>query len=647
MSQVHPIVPPVLAVLIVLGYAASLWWLLRCESMRTLLVLTILSCLSLSLRFFYTTDFPRGLYEDEPNILQAAMHSMRAGRLFGESSVLIPEFLSVLFQGQLAFLIGPNRWAMRAYSIATSVLATPAAFAAGRALGLRVVASMVPAALVAVLPPFMFYGRIILGGELVFHQLLMLAALARLIWVNGWWPEVAIGAFAQCLLLYDYWCGRAMLGMQLVAMVLARGRQRLLCLAVLVLALIGYVPYFNQRTTNMVRGVTDHIRPELMEHPLQDLQVRAVAVFKALVTPTANDGWGTIRAAAMHPPLILAVAALGVLLNPGRRGLFLLAGFLGGLAPAALSEGAPSAHRMLMAFAFVPLAAACALDTIRWRVVRVAAVVAVVLICSAQSLQLYFSPKFWGAESRWLFDWEKTGLVEALPAPPHPHFIVMQQVGFFFKPLALVDGDYDILDAANWYPANDRALTYVFEQHAAPLRGFYDSLLGYERVQSFGHAFMVDFPARDWSWLRQYGWTYEAHCDEKLWRGQVPTLLHFGLTFHALQCPKPVTHVWCGRWNGPPSTMQLTWNGAATVDTSTAGRVLEKTGFEKQAEFTVEPDAIVTVSITLQVGESFLAELFERTPAGVRLPPWERVSPYVEENAAPSESLQPAAPPRF
>jgi len=618
---------PALAILIVLGYVAALWWLLRRESTVVLLALAALTCLSLTLRLFYTTDYPSGLYEDEPNALAYAMDMLRQGQLWGESRVLIPVFLTVLFQGQLAFLIGPTRWAVRLYSMSTSVLATPAIFALGRALGLRAIPSLAAGALFAVLPWSLLYGRIHLGGELFFHELLLLTVLARLIWQQGRWAEVAIGAFAQCLLLYDYWAGRAVLGMSLVAAVLARGWQRVLCGLVLVIAILGYIPYLRGAPPNMVRGVTDHIRPELYEHPIRDVSQRTLVTLDALLHPVAADGWATIRAGAMNPPLVLAVAILGICAPPGRRAVFLLAGFLGGLAPAILSDGAPSTHRMLMAYAFIPLAAACALDWIRWRTIRAAAAVIVVLIVGFQSTRLYFSYDYWQEASRWLFDWERTALIEALPPAPHPTFVVMREVGFYFQPLAQVDPNWEPLSVENWIPVAHRPAIYLIDWSSGRLRPFYESLVGSERIQGFGRAFLVHIDGRDWSWMKQHGWNYEAHCGSAVWRGQVPTLYHHALTFRNMVCGQPITHIWRGRWNGPETTLRLKWTGAAVVDT-TQGRMVEQQGFERVADFGVEPESIITVSITLAPEASFLAELLELPSEDAEVVSrWERVSP--------------------
>jgi len=58
-----------LALAIVAASAVALWWLLRAESTTTLLLLALLASTALTVRLVYTTDFPRGLNEDEPKVL--------------------------------------------------------------------------------------------------------------------------------------------------------------------------------------------------------------------------------------------------------------------------------------------------------------------------------------------------------------------------------------------------------------------------------------------------------------------------------------------------------------------------------------------------------------------------------------------------
>src|SRR5262249_13188502 len=133
-------------------------------------------------------------------------------------------------------------------------LASPAAFAAARALGVGVGPSLVAGGLVAVLPWSLLYGRMMFGGELIFHELLLIAALARLVWQRGRWVDALLGAFALCLLFWHSFACRAMVALPLVAIVLARDwRQRAWCASVVPMALLGWYPYL--RTNPVMAGV--------------------------------------------------------------------------------------------------------------------------------------------------------------------------------------------------------------------------------------------------------------------------------------------------------------------------------------------------------------------------------------------------------
>jgi hypothetical protein len=614
---------PVLTVLILLAYTASLWWLLRSEKTTTMLALVALCGLSFALRLVYTTEFPPGFIEDEPWDLNCAVEVLKAGRLFTQSSFHLPVLLNALFQAQLVPLLGPTRWTIRGYSLVTSVLATPAAFAAARALRLRTAPSLAAAAFVVMLPWSIFYGRVMYGGELVFHQLLLVAALALLIGAEGGWLEVGIGGFGLCLLLYDYFAGRAMLGLPLVAAALASGRRRLLCVAVLAIAFLGWSPYLAGRPPDAFGGIMAQYDIGFATQPLATLRSNTLTVLRAFVTPTARDGFFTICSAAMHPLLILALAGIGTL-AAGRRGLFLLGGFVGGLAPAIVS-GQASTHRMMLAFPFIALAAACALDGLPWRRVRLGAAVAAALIVGVQSVRLFFSPAFWPWGSRAAFAPDRSALVEAIPLPPHPRLVLARQVGYWWGARELIDSNYEVLSVDNWFPPDHRAQMYAFTGEYAALRPFYDGLFGAQRVSVFQSAFLVSFEAGEWSWLQQHGWKYETHCGDAIRVGQVPTLFHLHWTFRDLtQCAEPVRHVWSGRWTGPPALLRLRYSGAATVDTA-AGRVLDVHGWEHADDFHVAAGSPITVRVT---ADPFVyAALFEVTPAGELVPAWERVDP--------------------
>jgi len=616
-----------LATAIVLGYAGSLWWLLRRESAAPLGGLVVLCAVALGLRLAWYSDYPRGLYQDEPLFLQVAMRALRDHRIFGEAQAVgVPALLGSLFEAQLVPFVGAGRWAIRSYSMATSVLAVAAAFALARAVGLRRLPSLAAAAFVAVLPWSVFYGRIHWGGELVLHQLLLLAALARLIWGGGSWAEVAIGSFALCLLVYDYWAGHAMLGMPLVAAVLAVGYRRWLCVCILAVAVAAQIAYFNTHPPPQWNFRSLATR-DLSSQPTTVPQ-RLLQTLDTFLRPSAYNYLASIQSAALHPPLLLLLAALGLglaLVTAPRRGLFLAAGFLGGLTPALFTSGPPSTHRMLMGFAFVTLAAATALDEVPWRRWRTPLIVAVVALIGVHSVRLYFSPEFWPRDTRKLFDWERSEVVDALPAPPHPFLVVTPQFGEFMLPHALVDRNQERLSVENWYPPRHDAVLYAFEWRAGPLQSFYADLFGWARLQTFGRGFLVRLEATDWSWLRVHGWAYTSRCNGDVLSGQVPALFQPGWMFQQQisRCfGTATTHTWRGRWNGPATPLQLYFSGTVTIDTG--AQILTDSGFEKVLHFVAQPDSVLTIQIENLPTQTLLAEVLDLNGDAPR---WSSVSP--------------------
>ena len=646
-----------LALAIVTASALSLWYLLRGESWSTLALLALLTALSLCLRLAYTTDFPTGLNEDEPKVLYAAGRAVQKNTLLAESNISVPILPHALFQGQLIPLLGPGRWSIRLYNFVGGVLCTPAGFAAARALQLSVAPSLAAAGLITVLPWSLFYSRVMTGAELNFFELLLVAALARLVFSGsaggppaerarsdlqaesrqtaGGPPalpgvrEWLLGSFALAWLLYGYWCTRAMLGMSLVAAVLASGRRRLWCVAIPAVALALYAPYVAANRNSMFISQGVNLTYYADFGGLAMLAQRTFDGLSSFVWPVAADGWLTIRSAALHPVLLLVVACFGALTGV-RRAVFLWAGFLGGLAPAVLAWGPPSTHRMLMAFPFVALAAGCALeDLLVWPRVRRVASAALVVLVGWWSVRLYFSEQFWPPETRWVFDAPRTALFESLPLPPGPQVIMMRQVTFFRDPRRLVTPNDVQLAVENWFPP-DQGAVYAFSAEAVALRPFYEQLLGATRVQSFGWTFSVTFEPRDWSWLRQHGWSYETHCGGQTLRGQVPTLFLPNFTFGELACAEPAQHIWRARWDGPTTPLRLRAEGHAVVEAGSA-RFESGAAVDTIVDFTAEPGMDIRITVTTPHPQPWVyAALLERTPAAERVPAWERATPLFD-----------------
>ena len=544
-----------LAGAIVLGAGLALCWLLRRERRATLLAVLALTAAALALRLFHLDDFPRGLNEDEPKVLGSAIAALSEGNLLKESAISVPIAMHARFQATLVPLRGVGRWTIRLYSLVGGVLCVPAAFAAARAMRLTVLASLAGAALVAVLPWALFYSRVMQGAELTFQQLLLLAALAALIWRRGGWVDALIAAFALAWMLYGYWCTRAMLPMPLLAALLATGRRRLWCVAVLALGVLPYLPYPRANPHSVYVG--QGLQPALLTQidPVATAQ-RAVETLHAFVAPVAQDGWLTVRAGALHPAVLLLVAVAGALTG-WRRAAFLCGGFGLGLIPTVLAWGPPSTHRMMMAFPFVALAVAAACDDLlprrRWRAAAVALAIGATALWS---VRLYFSDAFWFTETRWLFDPERTELVEALPLDAGRPVILLHQVTHFREPRRLIAADDRTLTVEQWPPPASGAI-YAFTQQGAALRPLFLEIFGAERVRSYGRAFTVDVPPGDWSHLRAHGWTYCARCGDAVRRGLVPTLHQLGIAFADFECPTPSTHVWAARWEGAPARLRV------------------------------------------------------------------------------------------
>jgi hypothetical protein len=621
-----------IALVIITGYAASVWWLLRDQPRNTVLVIVLIAIAALAVRLAGTNDYPAGLNQDESWRLATAMRLRRDGIVFATDGTHLPALLSIAFRAPLADVFGPTRWASRTYSLVLGALSPLAAFAAASALGMDVISALGASALIAVLPWAIFFSRVDCGGEMIFHQFLLIAALARIVWRGGRWFDIAIGAFGLSLLLYDYWAGRSMLALPVVASVLAAGWARGRCLAVAGIAALVYLPQALRVQDAMLR----HLEPHLGEGVVGVLAPKLAHALHALVAPVAGDAYLTISAAAMHPWLVLGAALIGVLWPP-RRGLFLLGGFAAGMAPWVLSEG-PSSHRILMAYPFVALAAASAFGWIagpRWRVATVTAFAAIVAVLS---LRLYFSADFWPDQSRRIFDWEMTDMVEALPRPVAGRLIATQATAFIFAPYAALYPSYEPWTVDNWLPPDGFRSRYLFHPNYWPLEPFYENILGKERVRRFGRAFWLNFEAGQWAWMQRCGWRYTARCGEAAHSVLIPTMFLLDVGYANRGCNGPTTHLWRGHWRGLAAHLQLEFGGELTVNVNNRV-VLRQAGPQGLADLDVAPDDDVEISMVSNTTVS--AVMWEVTDVARRIPAWESVEPL-----SPATAVESAAPSR-
>lgn len=617
---------PVFAVTvaIVSGYAFSLWWFLRRESAQTLLWLAVICSLALSIRLVDSGHQPEGLWEDESRFLASATQQLRFGNLLGREPTGGPALLIAVFQSQLVPLFGVGRWTIRTYSLLTSVLSCAAGFAAARAMGLRVAPGLGVAGLLAVLPWSVFWGRISMGGELPFHQLLLIAATARVIWGNGGWVETLIGGFGLTLLLYDYWAGRAMLAMPFIGFALAKGRGRFACLAMLVVGVLGLsVQAGSDIVGSFTAILVDRFDPSYaVGNPIEVLFARLLRAARVLVAAAGRfDAQLTAPAAGIHPPWLLAVALLGSFTGL-RRSLCLWGGFLAGVAPEVLSASAlPSVHRLMMCFPFVALGAGAALDLLPIRRLRAAGVAVVVLVAGVQSAALFFSDRFWTKELKEGLESSASAAVASLP-DVHPPAYFSRSCDVHLAARGLIDRNVGILRLETWYPPPGPSI-YLFTDQERILRPYYEDILGPDRVKVYGSAFVVHLENRDWNWMRESGWTQIVHCSGNTVRTRVPAI--YTMSLQPSHCAKPSATVWLGKWTGPAARLRLHFSGSVRIELGGSGPVTAS-GYEEDVEFDVLPDSEVRVYLDYGT-QNILAELTEKTEAGYRIPPWGHVTP--------------------
>jgi hypothetical protein len=364
---------------------------------------------------------------------------------------------------------------------------------------------------------------------------------------------------------------------------------------------------------------------EYSQKPLQVLETKTRQALHALVEPVAYDQWLTISTAAVHPEWLLALALVGSLTGV-RRALFLWAGFLGGLAPAILGYSPlPSTRRMLMAFPFIALAASCALDVVPWRRLRAALSAALILVTGVWSVRYYFSDAFFPPWSRWVFDADRTAVLEALPTPLDRRLIFAPSLGYTYAARSWYDTQSQSLHASNFFPPLEGDVLYAFDQNFRPLQPLYLAAFG-SRVQIFGGGFLVALEKGDWSWLRRYGWAYQTLCQGHARSAQLPALFQVKFTFPELHCATPIVHTWIGRWRGGAAQLRMRYTGKLKV-TSERATLLEGDGWEAQGDFRAEPDDLLTLTLEVPVGAPVLAALTEVIPSGERAPLLSSITP--------------------
>ena len=399
-----------LTVSILGGTVVVLWWLFHTESARTCLLVAALVALALTLRLIYPTSYPTGYNPDEIQHCRSGVWLRQMDNPVGPSATGNPALSVTLFCAPLLPYL-PPRLAIRGASMVAGSLSVALLFALCRAIQLDLTASLTAAALAAVLPWSLFFGRLSMSGEIPFAEAVVLTMLARLIWrARAGWREALCGAGAIGFGLYNYFAADMLLAIPLaLTPLMPDWRRRAWTLAMVVAGAVLWVPWwrasiYQWAVLNSVLGVPDPnipptyaVTPGLFVHPVSVGAGRIWILLRCLVEPVAQFYIWTQPAVMVHPPVVLLAAAWGLVRTGWRRAYFLIASAGIGAVPGLVSAsgGTISAHRAILALPLVSVAAACGIHCVPWRTVRIVVAVVLISLATVQSLMLFYSPAFW------------------------------------------------------------------------------------------------------------------------------------------------------------------------------------------------------------------------------------------------------------
>lgn len=574
MQLVFPFSPLILTFVCLVAYGASLWWLLRDESRRTLVALSLVSLVALALRVIFIYDYPPGVNDDEVQTIAAAFAARDSGRIF-MPGVEGPILHAVLFQAPLVSVLDSLFWAMRWYPMALSVLAIPVCFSIGKALRLTSLASYVLTALVTVLPWSLFWSRLPWGGEIIFYQCLLVAAVARVIWQKGGRGDVLVGIVGLSGLLWEYTGAWSMLSMPFIGMVLAPDwRSRKNSLFILIGAIAAWLPYLVDISSWWVyisQKAVDSTTQRTLESTYITYRPLVERTLETFIAPVGNSSWISMHSVAIHPLAVLITAALGLLCVSPRKTLFILGGFTAGISTAVVSyQSAPSTHRMMCAFLFVSIASAAFFNALATRLTnprysRVAPLAAGVflLITASQSIALFFSPVFWTQSSGVFFHGE-TLISESLRLPAESKTVLDAEIFRYLKVRNPRQNQYDILTYENVQPTEPRrqTLSRPFKQWFS----LYQDALPNGQTQLFGEAthpqsLLATFTQADILKWSQYGWNLTISCaDGSLPPKSVRTPLlavEQRIAIANMPCGQVKEYTFSASWQGSPTDLTL------------------------------------------------------------------------------------------
>jgi hypothetical protein len=642
-----PFSPLILSVIFLGAYIFCMWWLLRRERWSTLCALLLLTIGTAWLHTYQVLELPPGLNDDEIKTLKST-HEFFGNRKIFVLAAQGPILHAILFQMPLVWWTDSTWWAMRTYPIVFGILAVPISYSVGRALRFGITPSFVVAALVAILPWSLFWGRISWGGEIIFYQALLLAALGRIIWCDGGRNEVVIGALGLSGLLWDYTGAWSMLAMPFIAALVGHTlRQRVLCLGVFALAITLWIPYLLnigewwQHISNKVSvgaGAPTPSSVEGLQQRFDHVMMTLRQTLRAFYYPEGNVYWISMHSVAIHPIFVLAVAALGVVVSLVRRSLFVVLGFMAGLTPALLSySGAPSTHRMMCAFIFVSIACGALFQSVAQALKGKAgslanAAIALVFIGATgyQSFTLFFSEDFW-KESNRIFFTSETALAETIRLPASPPVAAGLHVN------RLLDArEVRLSGSTNMcfeHLAPTEPMTLAITTPLYPIVPFYLDNLPPEQVTSFGKgpygtSVKAVFNESEVARWQKFGWTAERRC-----ANNTLTNIHLPMFYlpHELGwrdlCYNQREVKMKAEWLREPTELSLVTSGGARVrlETSSGTALPPSTESRTERKVTLHPGEVVTITAESVHGSS--TWLVEGSGPGAKIPKLESFRP--------------------
>jgi hypothetical protein len=582
--------PPIILTFLLLGiYTFSIWWLLREERSRHLYILLIITLVATALRLHNIYDLPPGLNDDEVKTLKGAKEFLDNRRI-STLGVEGPYLLSILFQVPLATTLDSTFWSMRLYPIISGALAVPISFAVGRAMLSGALPSFALSLLVATMPWSLFWSRISWGGEIIFNQTILLAALGRIIWRGGGKIEMCIGAVGLAGMLWDYTGAWAMLGMPFVAFLLAKNlRQRALCLGMGGIALLLWVPWILEMS-----AWGQHVSTKVTRSYAPDSYLGIISSFfegpvrlalRTFLLPEGNVYWISMHSVAIHPLIVLIAATLGLMTGSVRRSAFLFMGFCGGLVPTLASfQGAASTHRMITCFIFISISCAAFLDLLERRVPRASTgrilLTGFIIVASLQGTSQFFSERFWEGSSR-IFMRSETLLSESIRLPVRRRTIVDGEIFRFLEARNTQNHGLTSLTYETMRPQG--ATDYGLSSSIGIFRDFLSEALPSNQTSRFDgaddraslHASLSESDATTWS---QYGWRVERVCGEqKLESAHIPVFLVEPQVNWALGCAQHRENIFSATWTREPTELNLQVIGQVPVKVSSSmGTSIEK-----------------------------------------------------------------------